>query len=405
MGAGARPAAAAAQCRTPARGPRAAGRRRAERRWRGAAVHGRRRRALPAPVPAAGLRRRDGAEAGRRAALSRRRTHPRLGDRGSRGSAPAPRGASSCSPATSASRAGRCSPTRRRSPDADVLVVESTYGNRLHKTSRRPTTNSPACSRATLPRGNVVIPAFAVGRTQEVLYVLADLVRLGRAPGADDLRRLAARHRARPRSPRATPRRSIARAATSPRGRRSTATACASVFTETAQDSMAINEIRAGAVIVAASGMCDAGRIKHHLRHNLPRPECAIVFTGFQAGGTLGRQIVDGATQVRLFRRGRAGARVASTPSAACRRTATRRRCWAGWAASGNRRRAPSSSTASATRRSASRRSSASACTGRRSRYRRAATGCASPDRRAASRAVIRRSRDNPNFALPSRLP
>ncbi len=64
---------------------------------------------------------------------------------------------------------------------------------------------------------------------------------------------------------------------------------------------MAINSVTRGAVIIAASGMCEGGRIRHHLRHNLGRDECAVVFTGFQARGTLGRQIVDGATRVRLF--------------------------------------------------------------------------------------------------------
>jgi metallo-beta-lactamase family protein len=64
---------------------------------------------------------------------------------------------------------------------------------------------------------------------------------------------------------------------------------------------MRINSIRAGAVIISASGMCDGGRIKHHLRYNLSRPECAIVFAGFQAQGTLGRRIVDGAKTVRIF--------------------------------------------------------------------------------------------------------
>jgi metallo-beta-lactamase family protein len=72
-------------------------------------------------------------------------------------------------------------------------------------------------------------------------------------------------------------------------------------FTESTQDSMAINAVRAGAAIISASGMCEGGRIKHHLRHNISRPECAILFTGFQAAGTLGRRIVDGAPAVRIF--------------------------------------------------------------------------------------------------------
>src|SRR6185503_20518377 len=60
-------------------------------------------------------------------------------------------------------------------------------------------------------------------------------------------------------------------------------------FTESLEESMRINEVRSGAIILSASGMCEGGRIRHHLRYNLPRPECAIVFAGFQAAGTLGR--------------------------------------------------------------------------------------------------------------------
>ena len=72
-------------------------------------------------------------------------------------------------------------------------------------------------------------------------------------------------------------------------------------FTEDLADSMKINSVRSGAVILSASGMCEGGRIKHHLKHNVSRPECAIVFVGFQAAGTLGRRIVEGAQSVRLF--------------------------------------------------------------------------------------------------------
>jgi metallo-beta-lactamase family protein len=72
-------------------------------------------------------------------------------------------------------------------------------------------------------------------------------------------------------------------------------------FAESVEDSMKINEVRAGAVILAASGMCEGGRIKHHLKWNIGRPECSIVFVGFQAAGTLGRSIVDGAETVRIF--------------------------------------------------------------------------------------------------------
>ena len=185
--------------------------------------------------------------------------------------------------------------------DADVVVVESTYGDRLHKDLATTYDEISAVLGKTLPRGNVVIPAFAVGRTQEVLYVLADLVRLERAPPLTIFVDSPLATRATEITARYAPildRESRDLAAWLVRHRDRVRV----VFTESPQDSMAINEIRSGAVIVAASGMCEAGRIKHHLRHNLPRAECAIVFTGFQAGGTLGRQIVDGASRVRLFR-------------------------------------------------------------------------------------------------------
>ena len=185
--------------------------------------------------------------------------------------------------------------------EADILVVESTYGNRLHKSLATTYDEFAQVLATTLPRGNVVIPAFAVGRTQEVLHVLADLVREDRAP---DLTIFVD-------SPLASRATEITAkyAATLDRESRDLAQWQSQhkervrvVFTESPQESMAINRVTRGAVIIAASGMCEGGRIRHHLRHNLSRAECAIVFTGFQVRATLGRQIVDGALRVRLFR-------------------------------------------------------------------------------------------------------
>jgi metallo-beta-lactamase family protein len=192
-------------------------------------------------------------------------------------------------------------PDPTRIANADTLLVESTYGNRLHKTLAATLEELAQVLRATLPHGNVVIPAFAVGRTQEVLYVLADLARQGRVPLLNVFVD----------SPLAT-------AATTIQARHADLLNAATHglsewlaggqdrirvrFTESPEDSMAINAVTSGAVIISASGMCDAGRIKHHLKHNLPRGECAVVFVGFQAGGTLGRQLVDGAREVRIFR-------------------------------------------------------------------------------------------------------
>lgn len=172
--------------------------------------------------------------------------------------------------------------------EADVLLVESTYGNRNHKNLVQTLDEFAFALNDTLAskRGNVVIPSFAVGRTQELLHYIGELRRAGRIPAAPvyvdspmatAATRITERHGAMPRLDKVT-------------------------FTESLEESMRLNSIRSGAIIISASGMCQGGRIRHHLRHNLPRPESAIVFVGFQAGGTLGRRIVEGAKSVRLFK-------------------------------------------------------------------------------------------------------
>ena len=97
---------------------------------------------------------------------------------------------------------------------------------------------------------------------------------------------------------------------------------------------MALAEVRGGAVILSASGMCEAGRVKYHLANNLPRPECTVLITGFQAAGTLGRRLIDGARNVRIFGQPVPVGPV-SSPPVVCRRTPIRRRCSAGCAVSG----------------------------------------------------------------------
>jgi metallo-beta-lactamase family protein len=169
---------------------------------------------------------------------------------------------------------------------ADVLLVESTYGDRNHKSLVQTLDELAYALNDTLAsrKGNVVIPSFAVGRTQDILYYIAQLQREQRVPPMDVYVD----------SP-------MALAATRITLKHAKLPDLGGVhFTESVEESMRINSIRAGAVIISASGMCDGGRIRHHLRYNLPRPECAIVFAGFQAQGTLGRRIVDGAKTVRI---------------------------------------------------------------------------------------------------------
>jgi metallo-beta-lactamase family protein len=177
-----------------------------------------------------------------------------------------------------------------RIAEADVLLVESTYGDRNHKNLAQTLDEFAFALNDTLAsrRGNVVIPAFAVGRTQDILYYIGELRRQGRLPRMDVYVD----------SPMALAATRIALR----RGERAELPAVEGVrFSENVEDSMRINQVRSGAVILSASGMCDGGRIRYHLKYNLPRPECAVVFVGFQAAGTLGRRIVDGAKTVRIF--------------------------------------------------------------------------------------------------------
>lgn len=186
--------------------------------------------------------------------------------------------------------------------EADVVLVESTYGNRLHKNLADTLDEFVDTIKNTLQRrGNIILPAFTVGRTQEILYLLIDLTRQRRLHDlkvyVDSPMALAATeitlHHIELFNQEA--KRLLAwgqeRRKELPDIR----------FVQDAEESMALNDIRSGAIIISASGMCDAGRIKHHLRHNLPRPECSVIFTGFQAEGSLGRRLVDGAQHVHIF--------------------------------------------------------------------------------------------------------
>jgi metallo-beta-lactamase family protein len=185
---------------------------------------------------------------------------------------------------------------------ADWLVVESTYGNRLHRSLTETEDELVRAVIDTLEKkgGNLIVPAFAVGRTQDMLFLLADLARRGRipklnvyvdSPMATAATEVTARHMA-----------LLDEETHALMGRHGGAAHFRKLtFVESMEESMALDRIKGGAVIISASGMCDAGRIKFHLRANLPRRESTLLITGFQAAGTLGRRLVDGAKRVRIL--------------------------------------------------------------------------------------------------------
>lgn len=189
--------------------------------------------------------------------------------------------------------------------EADYVVMESTYGDRNHGPSPDYVQELADIIKETFDRGgNVVIPAFAVGRTQELLYFLRDIVNNHRVPGYSEIPVYVD-------SP-------LAVEATNVFNKNvkgyfdkeamelinqgiNPITFPGLKISVTSEESKAINFDNRSKVILSASGMCDAGRIRHHLKHNLWRAESTVVFVGFQAIGTLGRSLLEGAKTVKLF--------------------------------------------------------------------------------------------------------
>ena len=188
---------------------------------------------------------------------------------------------------------------------ADYVVMESTYGDRNHTEVWSYTDELAQIIDETLGRGgNVVIPSFAVGRTQELLYFIREIKDQNLVTSVKDFPVYV----------------------DSPLAKRATTIFCGDLqgyldedamelvgdgthmfsfpglhLTETTDESKMLNLDKTPKVIISASGMCDAGRIRHHLKHNIWRPESSVVFVGFQSPGTLGRLLLDGAESVKMF--------------------------------------------------------------------------------------------------------
>ncbi|WP_018861908.1 MBL fold metallo-hydrolase RNA specificity domain-containing protein [Thioalkalivibrio sp. ALJ3] len=191
-----------------------------------------------------------------------------------------------------------------RPEHADHVLLESTYGDRDHRPMEETVEEfAQVLAEADESGGNVLIPAFAVGRTQEILYHLSMLHHAGRlpqqkvfldSPMAIKVTELYTRLR-RTLDPEDMDRLHEA-ANGNPAAYLPGLQVCRSV-----EESMSINRITGGAIIIAGSGMCNGGRIRHHMKYNLWRREAHLVIVGFQASGTLGRRLVDGAERVKLL--------------------------------------------------------------------------------------------------------
>ncbi len=185
---------------------------------------------------------------------------------------------------------------------ADVVVMETTYGNRNHKPLEPSVRELYEAINEALERGgNVIIPTFALERAQELLFYLREGVEGGQlprslqvfldSPMAISATEIFGHH----------PECYDAEVAGMFRDGQDPFALPGLHFTRETAESMALNQISSGAVILAGSGMCTGGRVVHHLRHNLGRRESSVVFVGYAAHGTLARRIIDGARHVRIY--------------------------------------------------------------------------------------------------------
>ncbi len=181
---------------------------------------------------------------------------------------------------------------------ADVVLMESTYGDRQHRPFDKTIEElSELFAVARADRGNILIPAFTVGRTQDLLYLMAENFEQWQlqdwqifldSPMGIEATEAYARYQHLYGVKLFGPESHLPEL---PNFHTSRST----------EESMAINQIHSGAIVIAGSGMCSGGRIHHHLKYNIERPECHLVIVGFQAHGTLGRRLVDGADEVKLW--------------------------------------------------------------------------------------------------------
>ena len=187
-------------------------------------------------------------------------------------------------------------------PGVDALVLESTYGDRTHPAAAETERALAEIVSRTLARGGrLLVPAFAVGRTQELVATLHALVERGTIPDVPTFvdspmaRKATATYIDHPECFDAETAEAFAKRQGAPFG------FARLRYVETPQESRALNDVKEPIIIIAASGMCEGGRILHHLQHGLPEARNTVLFVGFQGDGTLGRRLREGATKVNVF--------------------------------------------------------------------------------------------------------